>query len=136
MTAPTSAIDHKIFTPTVLIASLGYLVDMFDMFVFNIVRKASLTDLGLAGPALTQAGLDIANCQWCGLLIGAYVWGVLGDRIGRKKALLSSVIIYSLGSPLPLLPICYLRISTAQLLPASERRFRSAACKSFLPSLP
>jgi MFS family permease len=90
--------DRRLLSATVIIASLGYLVDMYDMFVFNIVRTTSLTDLGLTGANLTHAGLSIANCQWIGLLLGAYFWGVLGDRIGRKKALLSSVIIYSLGS--------------------------------------
>jgi MFS transporter, putative metabolite:H+ symporter len=94
----SAAGDQRLLSATVIIASLGYLVDMYDMFVFNIVRTTSLTDLGLTGTDLTHAGLSIANCQWTGLLLGAYFWGVLGDRIGRKKALLSSVIIYSLGS--------------------------------------
>lgn len=98
MTETTTSGGQKILSATVVIASLGYFVDVYDMFVFNVVRTSSLSDLKLSGAELTHAGLDISNCQWIGLLLGAYFWGVLGDRIGRKKALLSSVIIYSVGS--------------------------------------
>jgi MFS family permease len=112
MNEVSAAGERRLLSATVVIASLGYLVDMYDMFVFNIVRTTSLTDLGLSGTNLTHAGLSIANCQWTGLLLGAYVWGVLGDRIGRKKALLSSVIIYSLGS---LFSSCVFNVPTYML---------------------
>jgi MFS transporter, putative metabolite:H+ symporter len=83
---------------TVLLASLGYFVDMFDFFLFNMLRVRSLSDLGLSGASLTEAGLTIANVQMVGLLLGSYLSGVAGDRFGRKSCLLVSIIVYSVGS--------------------------------------
>lgn len=82
---------------TVLVAGLGYLVDMFDFFLFNMLRVKSLTDLGLSGDALTQAGITIVNSQLIGLVLGAYIWGVFGDKFGRKNSLFGSIILYSTG---------------------------------------
>src|SRR5580704_3060825 len=85
------------FNLTVLVAGLGYFIDTFDFFLYNSMRSVSLTELGLSGDALTHAGIVILNCQIFGALIGSFFWGVLGDKIGRKKALLGSILIYSLG---------------------------------------
>jgi len=60
------------------------------------MRTVSLTELGLSGDALTQMGITILNCQILGALIGSFFWGILGDKIGRKKPLLASILIYSL----------------------------------------
>ncbi|HEY9755057.1 MAG TPA: MFS transporter [Oculatellaceae cyanobacterium] len=90
--------NKSVFSPTVIVTALGYFIDMFDLFSFNMVRVQSLRDLGLPSTQLTQMGLNIANCQWAGLLIGAYATGVLSDRIGRKKSLILAIIIYSIGS--------------------------------------
>lgn len=83
---------------TVLIAGTGYLVDMFDLFMFNIVRVTSLSDLGLVSQQVTQTGIQIINSQLAGLIVGSYVWGVLGDKYGRKRVLLGSILLYSLTS--------------------------------------
>lgn len=89
----------KSFTSlTVVIAGTGYLIDMFDLFLFNMVRVSSLKDLGLTAEQVTQTGIYIINAQLLGLIIGAYVWGVLGDRLGRKKVLLGSILLYSICS--------------------------------------
>lgn len=87
----------SILNLTVLITGLGYFVDSFDAFSFNVYRVKSLTDLGLAGDDLTNAGIFILNCQVAASLIGGIIWGVLGDKIGRKKALLGSILLYSIG---------------------------------------
>ncbi len=89
---------QKFFAPVLWVASFGYFVDMFDMFLFNAVRTKSLTFFGLSGKVLTDTGITIANCQWCGLLIGAYLAGIIGDRVGRKQCLIASITLYSLGS--------------------------------------
>ncbi len=83
---------------TVIITSLGNFIDIFDMFLFNMQRVKSLTDLGLAGDALTESGLFISNCQMAGMLLGAWISGILGDKFGRKRTLFLSIIVYSLGS--------------------------------------
>jgi len=85
------------FNLTVLVAGLGYFIDTFDFFLYNSMRVQSLTELGLSGDALMHAGIVILNCQVFGALIGSFFWGILGDRIGRKKALLGSILLYSLG---------------------------------------
>ena len=92
-----SALYKSAFNMTVLVAGLGYFVDTFDFFLYNGMRIPSLTDLGLSGDALTRTGIIILNCQIFGALIGSFFWGILGDKAGRKKALLSSILIYSLG---------------------------------------
>lgn len=88
-------LHNNFFNITVLISGLGYLIDTFDFFLYNSMRVVSLTDLGLSGDSLTQAGILILNCQIFGALIGSFFWGILGDRIGRKKALIGSIFIYS-----------------------------------------
>lgn len=93
----TTRIYRGAFNLTVLVAGLGYLVDTFDFFLYNCMRVVSLTELGLSGEALMHTGIVILNCQILGALIGSFVWGILGDKIGRKKALLGSILIYSLG---------------------------------------
>ena len=88
----------KILNATLIIVSLGYFIDAFDLFLFNAVRMPSLRELGLGGDALTKTGINILNFQVAGYILGGFLWGILGDKIGRKKALLGSVLLYSLGS--------------------------------------
>ena len=87
-----------ILNSTLIIVSLGYLVDCFDLFLYNDLRVPSLQDLGLYGDAITQAGVHIQNLQVAGMFLGGFLWGIFGDKIGRKKALIGSVLLYSLGS--------------------------------------
>lgn len=97
-TTISGGLSQKIVTPIVLVTALGYLVDVYDLLLFNVVRVSSLTDLGLSGEALTNAGLFILNMQMAGLLIGGLLFGVMGDKIGRKSCLLFSILIYSLAT--------------------------------------
>lgn len=97
-TSSAPALSSKILTPIVLVTALGYLVDVYDLLLFNVVRVKSLQDIGLTGNALTDAGLFIINLQMIGLLLGGLVFGVLGDKIGRKSCLLFSILVYSLGT--------------------------------------
>lgn len=96
--AGNGALTNTLWNATVLVTSLGYLVDMFDIFLFNMFRVASLTELGFSGADLTARGLFISNCQYAGIFLGAYAWGFLGDRIGRKKCLFGSILLYSVAS--------------------------------------
>lgn len=98
ITAAPRSLSERIVTPIVLVTALGYLVDVYDLLLFNVVRVTSLTDLGLSGEALTDAGLFILNMQMAGLLIGGLLFGILGDKIGRKSCLLFSILIYSLAT--------------------------------------
>jgi MFS family permease len=79
----------------VIVAALGYFVDIYDLLLFGIVRIPSLTDLGL-DPDTT--GKHILNWQMLGLLLGGIFWGVLGDKKGRLSVLFGSIITYSLAN--------------------------------------
>jgi MFS family permease len=83
---------------TVMLASLGYFVDIFDLSIFGIVRIASLRALGLEGEQLLEVGRLLINMQMIGMLVGGLFWGVIGDRRGRVPVLLGSILVYSLAN--------------------------------------
>ena len=82
----------------VVVSALGYFVDILDLFLFNVVRQPSLRDLGVASANSLQCGMRLMNAQMVGVLIGAFVWGILGDRLGRLRALYGSILLYSIGT--------------------------------------
>jgi putative MFS transporter len=82
----------------VLVAALGYFVDIFDLILFGVVRRPSLIDLGVAPGDLQAQGELLVNVQMTGLLLGGLVWGVLGDRRGRLSVLFGSIVTYSLAN--------------------------------------
>ncbi len=82
----------------VIVAALGYFVDIYDLLLFGIVRIPSLRDLGLSEAAISREGASILNWQMTGLLLGGILWGVLGDRKGRLSVLFGSIITYSLAN--------------------------------------
>src|SRR5262245_51944377 len=82
----------------VLIAALGYMVDMYDLFLFSIVRVPSLKSLNLSGDSILKNGILLLNLQMAGLLIGGIVWGIIGDKKGRLSVLFGSILIYSIAN--------------------------------------
>ena len=88
----------SIFNVVVLVAALGYFVDIYDLLLFNIVRVDSLTDLGLNAAQIKSEGEFIISIQMIGLLIGGIIWGVLGDKKGRLSVLFGSIILYSIAN--------------------------------------
>jgi MFS family permease len=81
-----------------VVASLGYFVDIYDLILFNFVKKASLIEIGVSDSDFKAAEMSLMNWQMLGMLIGGIIWGVLGDKIGRLKVLFGSIIIYSLAN--------------------------------------
>ncbi|WP_301923454.1 MFS transporter [Ferruginibacter sp.] len=88
----------SIFTITVLVAALGYFVDIYDLLLFNIVRIDSLTEMGLSVAEVKTRGEFIISIQMLGLLIGGIIWGIMGDKKGRLSVLFGSIILYSLAN--------------------------------------
>jgi MFS transporter, putative metabolite:H+ symporter len=82
----------------VIVAALGYFVDIYDLLLFSIIRIPSLRSLGLNDAQIAKQGLFIINIQMIGLLVGGIIWGVLGDKKGRLKVLYASIILYSIGN--------------------------------------
>lgn len=88
----------SLFSLPVLVAALGYFVDIYDLLLFSIVRKESLAQIGLSPEAIANQGMDIIGHQMIGLMIGGIVWGMLGDRKGRLSVLFGSILLYSLAN--------------------------------------
>ena len=63
--------DVGLFSAIVIVASLGYFVDIYDLVLFSIVRVQSLNDIGVTEPgAVTNQGLYLLNMQMGGMLLG------------------------------------------------------------------
>ncbi|MGF6929122.1 putative MFS transporter [Chitinophaga sp. W2I13] len=82
----------------VVVASLGYFVDIYDLLLFSIVRVPSLQSIGLHGEDVTNKGILLLNVQMTGMLLGGILWGVLGDRKGRLSVLFGSIFLYSVAN--------------------------------------
>jgi putative MFS transporter len=91
-------VKAKLLSAAVIVASLGYFVDIYDLLLFSIVRVASLQDLGFTGQALTDNGIFLLNIQMIGLLLGGIFWGILGDKKGRLSVLFGSIFLYSVAN--------------------------------------
>ena len=87
---------RPLFALPVIVSALGFYVDVYDMVIFSIVRVPSLQSLHLSEAAISTAGTFILNCQQAGLLVGGFLWGVLGDKRGRMSVLFGSIVTYSL----------------------------------------
>jgi MFS family permease len=97
--------DKRNIRLAVLVAALGYFVDIYDLLLFSILRVRSLTDLGVAaagagggGPDVLSVGVRLINMQMIGLLLGGIVWGILADNWGRRSVLFGSILLYSLAN--------------------------------------
>ncbi len=92
MSQPT---NPKLLNAAVIVAALGYFVDIYDLLLFSIVRVPSLESLG---QNTLDNGIFLINMQMAGMLIGGILWGVLGDKKGRLSVLFGSIFLYSLAN--------------------------------------
>ena len=93
-----NASSNKNVTVLIVVAALGYFVDIYDLLLFLIIKNKSLADIGIAPEAIADTGLTLMNWQMAGLLLGGLLWGVLGDKKGRISVLFGSIIMYSLAN--------------------------------------
>jgi MFS family permease len=97
--APPTTPPTKLFSAIVIVAALGYFVDIYDLILFSIVRVRSLNELGItAKDAVTSQGIFLINMQMGGMLLGGILWGILGDKRGRLSVLFGSILLYSLAN--------------------------------------
>ncbi|MDI9363631.1 MAG: MFS transporter [Flavobacterium sp.] len=90
-----------LFSTPVIVAALGYFVDIYDLLLFTIVREPSLKGLGIDldnKVAVLAASAKIIDWQMVGLLIGGILWGVIGDKKGRLSVLFGSIAMYSVAN--------------------------------------
>lgn len=76
---------------SLIAASLGWLLDAFDVMLYSMVLAALIADLGITKG---QAGL-LGSMTLVASAAGGMLFGVFADRAGRTKALMGSVILYS-----------------------------------------
>src|SRR4026208_1847822 len=87
-----------IFSLPVIVAALGYFVDIYDLLLFTIVRVPSLQALDVQAAGMLDASTKIINWQMLGMLIGGIGWGIMGDKRGRLSVLFGSILLYSIAN--------------------------------------
>ena len=89
----------------IIVSALGFFVDIYDMMIFSAVKEKSYTSLGFIKEALVNGtminywsgySVSILNMQMFGMLIGGFIWGIIGDKFGRLKVLFGSILLYSI----------------------------------------
>jgi putative MFS transporter len=97
-TTTQKSVIRQLLSVSVIVAALGYFVDVYDLILFSIVRVPSLKSLGYSGNQLLNYGVNLLDVQMAGMLLGGIVWGIFGDKKGRKKILFASILIYSIAN--------------------------------------
>ncbi|MFM9910944.1 MAG: MFS transporter [Chitinophagaceae bacterium] len=90
--------QYGLFSLPVIVGALGFFVDIYDLLLFSIVRIKSVTELGVPANALKNIGENMVSWQMIGLSIGGIIWGIIGDKKGRKSVLFGSILLYSLAT--------------------------------------
>jgi len=88
----------RLLNAAVIVAALGYFVDIYDLLLFGFVRQKSLLDLGFTPEQAFDIGLSLQNWQMFGMVVGGILWGVLGDKHGRVQVLYFSIGLYSIAN--------------------------------------
>jgi len=88
----------SVFNIAVIVAALGYFVDIYDLLLITIVREPSIRSLGVTDAGMLGASTKIMNWQMIGLLIGGIIWGIMGDKRGRLSVLFGSILLYSVAN--------------------------------------
>jgi putative MFS transporter len=87
-----------LFSVPVIVAALGYFVDIYDLLLFSIVRRPSLQSMGIPDDQLFTQGEFLLQVQMTGLLVGGLIWGIMGDKRGRLSVLFGSILLYSIAN--------------------------------------
>jgi len=90
--------NQSVFNIAVLVAALGYFVDIYDLLLFAIIRIESLASFGLSPEQVKIEGEAILQWQMAGLMIGGIIAGVIADKKGRLTVLFGSILFYSLAN--------------------------------------
>ncbi|MBL8000021.1 MAG: MFS transporter [Candidatus Kapabacteria bacterium] len=98
MESSAAPLHRSPFNIAVIASGLGFFIDAFDLFLFNVYRIPSLRELGLSGADLTRTGEFILSVQMAGMMIGGILSGVLGDKFGRVSVLFASILLYSVAN--------------------------------------
>src|SRR6185312_4408904 len=92
------SLTHRALNTTVIVAALGYFVDIYDLILFGVVRRPSLAALGFKPEDILEKGIALLNWQMAGMMLGGIVWGILGDKRGRLSILFFTILLYSIAN--------------------------------------
>jgi MFS transporter, putative metabolite:H+ symporter len=90
--------EYGLLSLPVIVAALGFFVDIFDLLLFGIVRKSSFAELGLPPAEILSKGELTISIQLIGMVVGGIAWGIIGDKFGRLKVLFGSILLYSIAN--------------------------------------
>ncbi len=100
--------QSKNLNKLIIVAALGYFVDIYDLVLFGMERVSSLKEIlteSLPASQLSnidtlvkEIGIGLMNWQMFGMLIGGIFWGILGDKKGRLSVLFGSIFVYSVAN--------------------------------------
>ncbi|MCC6461457.1 MAG: MFS transporter [Saprospiraceae bacterium] len=88
----------RLLSLAVVVSALGFFVDVYDLLLFAIIRKASLADLGLSPAQILTEGETLLSVQMIGMLLGGILFGIIGDKKGRLSVLFGSILLYSVAN--------------------------------------
>jgi len=91
----------KALNKLIIVAALGYFVDIYDLLLFSVERVNSLKEIlnvDTITPEIKRIGQMLLNCQMGGMVVGGLFWGILGDKKGRLSVLFGSILLYSLAN--------------------------------------
>lgn len=91
-------LKKNVLNAAVIISAIGYFVDIYDLIIFNVVKKRSLEALGYIGDSFKSQEIFLFNLQMGGMLLGGIIWGILGDKRGRASVLFGSILMYSVAN--------------------------------------
>ncbi|MEN9300089.1 MAG: hypothetical protein RLZZ429_2402 [Bacteroidota bacterium] len=89
---------YGVLSLPVIVAALGYFVDIYDLLLFTIVKKPSMLGVGSTDATMLVDSTRVINWQMTGLLLGGIIWGMLADKKGRLSVLFGSIILYSVAN--------------------------------------
>ena len=99
---------NKNLNKLIIVAALGYFVDIYDLLLFGVERSESLKEiLNEMHPTFSEVvkkdlnaiyGKILLNWQMAGMLIGGIFWGIIGDKKGRLSVLFGSILVYSIAN--------------------------------------
>jgi MFS transporter, putative metabolite:H+ symporter len=98
MSLPDTKRSPGIFNLALIVAALGYFVDIYDLLLFTVVKKESMLQVGATDASILADSSRVINWQMIGLLLGGICWGVLADKKGRLSVLFGSIILYSIAN--------------------------------------
>jgi MFS family permease len=111
-TTPTDVTDNRPWWATLtryhwfvlVVAALGWLFDTMDQQLFNLARGPAIGELHGSTNAQFYGGLATMIFM-LGWATGGIVFGIMGDRIGRAKTMVLTILLYSLFTGLSALSV-------------------------------